>query len=153
MDFNQIKELISIVNASEFRNFELSNEGTAIKMSKNTTESSAPIAPVVPQQPVVVHKDAVTEKQATPVETKEEAPVSGNVVKAPLVGTFYASASPDKPPFVSKGATVKKGDVLCIIEAMKVMNEVVSEFDGEVVEISVENEAVVEFGQKLFTIR
>ena len=75
------------------------------------------------------------------------------VVKSPMVGTFYASSAPDKDPFVKVGDKVKKGQVLCIVEAMKLMNEIESEFDGEIVEICVENEEVVEYGKPLFKIK
>ena len=80
-------------------------------------------------------------------------PVNGNTITAPLVGTFYASAAPDKPPFVTVGSQVKEGDVVCIIEAMKVMNEVISPYNGTVQKILVENEEVVGYGQPLFLIR
>lgn len=83
---------------------------------------------------------------------KEEAP-AGNIVKAPIVGTFYAAASPDEPPFAKVGDTVKKGDVLMIIESMKLMNEVTSDFDGVVEEIYVSNGEAVEYDQPLMRIR
>lgn len=79
--------------------------------------------------------------------------VSGNVVKSPIVGTFYAAASPEKPPFVTVGQQVKKGDVLMIIESMKLMNEVQSEFDGTVAEILVKNGEAVEFDQPIMVIK
>ena len=87
---------------------------------------------------------------AAPATKTED--LSGNIVKAPLVGTFYISSGPGKEAFAPVGKKVKKGDVLCIIEAMKIMNEVVSDFDGEVKEILVENEQLVEYGQPLFRI-
>lgn len=76
-----------------------------------------------------------------------------NVVKSPMVGTFYSRSSPDKEPYVKIGSNVKKGDTLCIVEAMKLMNEIESEFDGEIVEILVRNEQMVEYGQALFKIK
>ncbi len=78
--------------------------------------------------------------------------ISGNVVKSPIVGTFYAAPAPDKPPFVTVGTSVKKGDVLFIIESMKLMNEVTSEFDGTVAEILIQNGTVVEYGQPILRI-
>lgn len=90
---------------------------------------------------------------ATPAAPEAETSVTGNEVTAPIVGTFYASPSPDKDAFVKVGDTVKKGDVLFIIESMKLMNEIQSEFEGEVVDICVENGAPVEFGQKIMVIR
>lgn len=81
-----------------------------------------------------------------------EAPVSGNIVTSPIVGTFYASPSPDKPAFVKPGDTVNAGDVVCIIESMKLMNEINSEFSGKVAEIYVKDGQAVEYGQKLMRI-
>ena len=97
--------------------------------------------------------------QAGPLQTEVsfqeagEIVLSGNVVKSPLVGTFYNAPSPDAETFVKVGDTVKKGQVLGIVEAMKLMNEIESEFDGTVEQILVENEEVVEYGQPLFVIR
>lgn len=87
-------------------------------------------------------------------DTQAAAPtLSGNVVKSPIVGTFYSAASPDKPAFVTVGKKVKKGDVLFVIESMKLMNEIQSEFDGEVTQILVDNAQGVEYGQPIMTIK
>ena len=94
---------------------------------------------------------AMAASEAMPAERKE-AELSGSVMKSPIVGTFYASPAPDKPPYVSVGAKVKKGDVLFIIESMKLMNEVTSELDGTVSKILVENASPVEYGQPILTI-
>ena len=89
-----------------------------------------------------------------PVEVKsEEKKIEGNVVKSPMVGTFYSKSSPSADAFVKKGCKVKKGDTLCIIEAMKLMNEIESEYDGEIVEILASDEDMVEYGQPLFIIK
>jgi len=85
--------------------------------------------------------------------TMAEEEIEFAVVKSPIVGTFYRSAEPGAPPFVEIGATVKKGQVLCIIEAMKLMNEIDSEYDGDVVNIYVENGQPVQYGERLFAIR
>lgn len=161
MTYNDIKELINIIDNSKLTNFELSMDNVSVKMSKNGKEF-APIAevPVMPvaapvatpvsvpvQTPVVAATE--TEEVVTEEKTKE---ISGNVVKSPIVGTFYSSTSPGKPPIVSKGDKVSKGDVLCIVEAMKVMNEITSDFDGEILDILVENGQLVEFGEPLFVI-
>ncbi|MBD5146569.1 MAG: acetyl-CoA carboxylase biotin carboxyl carrier protein [Ruminococcus sp.] len=93
-------------------------------------------------------------QQPAPQTAQAEAPaVSGNVVKSPIVGTFYAASAPDKPPFVTVGQQVKKGDVIMIIESMKLMNEVQSEFDGTVAEILVKNGEAVEFDQPIMIIK
>ena len=154
MNFNEIKELIGIVNDSELKYFQLNTGDVNMSMSKsdniqlgeNKQISSAPIQ---------------YEETVKPVQSKEESePVSetkteikeGNIIKSPIVGTFYESLKPGSPAFKKKGDMVKKGEVVCIIEAMKIMNEITSEFDGIVDEILVSNEQVVEFGQPLFRI-
>lgn len=88
-----------------------------------------------------------------PVQQQQQTAADGNVVKAPLVGTFYAASAPDKPPFVTVGTQVKKGDILMIIESMKLMNEVQSDFDGVVSEILVSNGQAVEFDQPIMIIK
>lgn len=93
------------------------------------------------------------EQLSVETEPVESSKLTGNIVKSPLVGTFYAAPSEDAPAFVKAGDKVKKGQVLAIVEAMKLMNEIESDFDGEVVEIYVENGQQVEYGQPLFSIR
>ena len=100
---------------------------------------------IVQSQPVV---EKTEKKQES--ETKEE---QGNIVKSPMVGTFYLRPDPNSAPYVEVGKTVKKGDVLCIIEAMKLMNEIESEFDGTIAEILVKDGEMVEYGKPLFRIR
>lgn len=161
MTYNDIKELINIIDNSKLTNFELSMDNVSVKMSKNGKEfapvAEVPVAPVpapvatpvsVPVQTPVAPATE-TEEVVAEEKTKE---ISGNIVKSPIVGTFYSSTSPGKPPIVSKGNKVSKGDVLCIVEAMKVMNEITSDFDGEVLDILVENGQLVEFGEPLFVI-
>ena len=153
MEFQEIKELIALIDQSSLRSFSLSNNGAIIAMSKNdgplteAAPSSAPAAPLA--------AEPVSSGAAVPQESAASAPQpkpQGQEVTAPLVGTFYASGAPDKPPFVTVGSKVESGDVLCIIEAMKVMNEVVSPYGGTVLEIYAQNEEVVGFGQPLFLI-
>lgn len=147
MNIEEVKELIALINDSDIKNFELTLDNATVRISK--TDGVMPSAPV---------QAAPASAPAAPVQTETPAPApkaeakGGNIVKAPIVGTFYESAGPGKPVFAPVGSKVKKGDVLCIIEAMKIMNEVVSEFDGEVAEVMVENEQLVEFGQPLFRI-
>lgn len=156
MTYQDVKELIHMINESDFVNFELVMDTVSLKMSK-----CAPVAPIeinaeaVTKVPVI--QEASADKSMMPeaasIITKESVTeVEGNLVKSPIVGTFYASTNPDKPPIVSKGSKVKKGDILCIVEAMKIMNEIVSDCDGEVVEILAENGQLVEYGQPLFRI-
>lgn len=120
--------------------------------AKLTLKAKKPCPPpmggmIAPMAPVAAPAPAQT---AAPAAAPQ---VSGNVVKSPIVGTFYAAASPEKPPFVTVGQQVKKGDVLMIIESMKLMNEVQSEFDGTVAEILVKNGEAVEFDQPIMVIK
>ena len=147
MDFEQIIELIDYVSASELSSFHYENGDTKISMKAgkkvvlgtNTTEKNA--------EPIILKEDTVTTGQ----QEKKVEP-EGKIIKSPLVGTFYAAPAEDAPAFVSVGDTVKKGQVVAIVEAMKLMNEIESEFDGTVKEILVKNEQMVEFGQPMFVI-
>lgn len=157
MDFNQVKELIQLVNSSDLAYFEYTIDGAHIKMDKSLNRSSneggAQGNKIAEEQLKVVEKvDRVIEYENTTVEKKEE-DLSGVYVKSPMVGTFYNSPSPDKKPFIEVGKKVNKGDTLCIVEAMKLMNEIESEFSGEVIKVLVENGDMVEYGQPLFLIR
>lgn len=156
MDCKTIQELIKAVSESPLTTFEYEQNGTKLVMKKENTIVSGNNA-VVYSQPVVETVAPVSVPVAEPVkevvaETKTEV-VDGQKVIAPMVGTFYASSAPDKPAYVKVGDKVKKGQVLCIIEAMKLMNEIESTVDGEVVEILVNNEDMVEYGQELFVIK
>jgi acetyl-CoA carboxylase biotin carboxyl carrier protein len=152
MDQKLIKSLIKMLDDSTINEIEIEEEGTYIRLVKNAEQVVMP-ATAVAQAPVAPFA------QATQVQVSNEAPaetstpvVAGNVIEAPLVGTFYGASSPDAAPFVKVGDTVKSGDVVCIIESMKVMNEITSSFDGVVKEIKVNNEDLVEFGQALIVI-
>lgn len=119
-----------------------------------TLKSKKPCPPPpmggMPMMPAMGMPAAAPAQDSAPAAAPQ---VSGNVVKSPIVGTFYAAASPDKPPFVTVGQQVKKGDVLMIIESMKLMNEVQSDFDGTVAEILVKNGEAVEFDQPIMIIK
>ena len=134
MELANILELIHAVSDSDLTEFNLQDDTLNISMSKEKT--------IVQQMAVHVESvNAVNDEVQT-----------GSVVKSPLVGTYYAASSPENPPFVKVGDKVSKGQVLGIVEAMKLMNEIESEFDGTVKEILVENEQMVEFGQPMFVI-
>lgn len=126
-------------------------DGIKISMKKEDGKKlSAPVPAVTPQAQPPMN---IIQAQA-PVEVKNEEPkVQGNIVKSPMVGTFYSKSSPTAEAFVKIGSKVKKGDTLCIIEAMKLMNEIESEFDGEIVEILANDDEMVEYGQALFVIK
>ncbi len=152
MDFEQIKELINMVNNSELRELQLSLNGTSISMSKN----DGALKPVKilekdsEKNDIEEHDNRFIQEEKQEIHNVEAK--SGNIIKSPIVGIFYASAKPSSPALKSKGDKVKKGEVVCIIEAMKIMNEITSDYDGTIEEIFVENEQVVEFGQPLFMI-
>lgn len=148
MEFENLLTLIKAVSDSELTEFHYEEKDTSIRFIKDTPAKGVVIpveAPVV-QSPVLPAAAAV---EAAGTETVPE----GNIVKSPLVGTFYVAPAEDAEPFVTEGSQVKKGQTLGIVEAMKLMNEIESEFEGTVVEILAENGQMVEFGQPLFRIK
>ena len=156
MDYQQILELVKEVSKAGLTNFEYTEGHIRIAMSCPQPEEKI----VVPASNLVLQEaagaGANTVETAAPAQQEPEQIAEekgGNVVKSPLVGTFYAAPSEDAQPFVKVGDTVKKGQTLAIVEAMKLMNEIESEFDGVVTEILVENEDNVEYGQPLFRIQ
>ncbi|HFI0345250.1 TPA: acetyl-CoA carboxylase biotin carboxyl carrier protein [Streptococcus suis] len=158
MNITEIKDLMSQFDQSSLREFSYSNAGETLHFSKNQQATAAPspiveasLAPVAPASPAPVL--AVETSEPAPVEASSALAAEGVVVESPLVGVAYLSPAPDKPAFVAVGDTVKKGQTLMIIEAMKVMNEVPADRDGVVTEILVANQDVVEFGQGLVRIK
>ena len=148
MDLRKLKTLIDLVSESNISELEIAEADGKVRIVK----ASAQAAPAAPPAP---HSTAFT--LAPPLErTSAEAPVAaaptGNVVKSPMVGTFYRSASPGSEPFIEIGSAVKVGDPICIIEAMKIMNEIEADAAGTIREILCENGQAVEFGQPLFVI-
>ena len=162
MNLNEIKDLMAQFDQSSLREFSYKNGTDELQFSKNEARiaSEAP-AQVVPA-PAAVVASPVVSAPSTPVESAvEEAPApaettvapEGDVVESPLVGVAYLAAGPDKPAFVTVGDSVKKGQTLVIIEAMKVMNEIPAPKDGVITEILVSNEEMVEFGKGLVRIK
>ncbi|HFI0796256.1 TPA: acetyl-CoA carboxylase biotin carboxyl carrier protein [Streptococcus suis] len=158
MNITEIKDLMSQFDQSSLREFSYSNAGETLHFSKNQQATAAPspiveapLAPVTPTSPAPVL--AVETSEPAPAEASSSPVAEGAVVESPLVGVAYLSPAPDKPAFVAVGDTVKKGQTLMIIEAMKVMNEVPADRDGVVTEILVANQDVVEFGQGLVRIK
>lgn len=157
MNITEIKDLMSQFDQSSLREFSYSNAGETLHFSKNqqaiaapSPKVEAPLAPVAPANPAV---PAAETSEPAPAEVSVSPVAEGAVVESPLVGVAYLSPSPDKPAFVAVGDTVKKGQTLMIIEAMKVMNEVPADRDGVVTEILVANQDVVEYGQGLVRIK
>lgn len=148
MEYEKIKQLMEDMGNSKLTSIDIDfPDGTKISMKKE--EKQVVVENVSTKQSVNVEKVQTTQKIEEKVETVED----GNVVKSPMVGTFYSKPSPDSDSYVKVGQRVKKGDVLCIIEAMKLMNEIESEFEGEVIEILVKDEDTVEYGKPLFVIK
>ena len=144
MEYEQIKKLMEDMGNSKLTEVELEfADGTKLSMKKDTSN----VAQIIPTtvSNTVVEKITHTEQNEQIEET--------NIVKSPMVGTFYSRPAPDKVAFVHIGSKVKKGDVLCIIEAMKLMNEIESEYDGEIVEILVKENEIVDYGKPLFRLK
>lgn len=155
MQIKEIREMIRLVSQSGLSVFEMENDGFRIRMENGTSgvaTDQAHVSQVSSNQAVEALQADRVDTTHTATEESLKAQVTGTPVKAPLVGVFYESPSPDKPAYVKVGDRVAKGDVLCIIEAMKVMNEITAEKDGVIKQILVENEQLVEYGQELFTI-
>ncbi|PWJ49378.1 acetyl-CoA carboxylase biotin carboxyl carrier protein [Faecalicatena contorta] len=152
MKIEQILQLVESVSSSTLTEFKYEEDGVKLSLKK-TTEGQFQTVPVIQTQAV----QAVQPVQAIPTETGEtpaaDKVIDGKVMKSPLVGTFYAAPSENAEPFVKVGDSVKEGQVLAIVEAMKLMNEIDSDFSGIVAEILVENGAPVEYGQPLFVIK
>ena len=164
MDFEKIKEVMQSLNNSNLMDFELKlNDGFYLRMNKYNSQPTTQNIINSKEQPIINTANSSTtptinniaENISEPItiipEAKQEVK-EGNIIASPIVGTFYSSSSPTKPAYVKVGDKVKKGDVLCIIEAMKVMNEITSQYSGEIVEIFVNNEDMVEYNQPLFRI-
>jgi len=152
---DEIKEIITALDNSSVTEVELTcGNGEKIKLKKRSEVKLVAAEPIeVPAAPMVIPAaPAAPTAPATPVA--EAAPVAeGKEIKSPMVGVFYVAASPDSDPYVQVGQAVKKGDTLCIIEAMKLMNEINAEESGVITEICVKNGDLVQFGQPLFKIK
>src|SRR5262249_49922089 len=166
MDLDQIKQILDLVREHELSEFEIEHEGLRLKIRKDANGAHlvslpSPVVPAVvmpsaanvPASPPPVVASAAAVPTPAASDAGADAEIELAVVKSPIVGTFYRSPEPGAPSFVEVGSTVKKGQVLCIIEAMKLMNEIDSEYDGEVVNIYVENGQPVQYGERLFAIR
>ena len=158
MDLREIQKLIKMVESADISEFEIKEEGNKIRISKNVSANSNQETHIIPTMmpqmqvpmaaaPAVVQGAEVA--PSTPVPEKKDNIIE---VRSPMVGTFYRSTGPDSDPYTDLNKTVKSGDVLCIVEAMKLMNEIETEFAGKVVEILVENAQPVEYNQVLFLI-
>ena len=158
MDLDTLKQILNLVREHELSELEVEQDGLRLKIRKDSAVVVAPPLAVPSRSPeVAVSSPAVPTLSAPASSTvgleNAEAEIELAVVKSPIVGTFYRSPEPGAPSFVEVGTSVKKGQVLCIIEAMKLMNEIDSEYDGEIVNVYVESGQPVQYGERLFAIR
>ena len=150
MNVDEIEQLLDLMQEHRLSELELEREGVRLRVKKAYDAASHSIDAPRAEPPVTVPAPTVT-----PTPTPEVAAESSDltIVTSPIVGTFYRAPDPSEPPFVEVGDTVKKGQVVCIIEAMKLMNEIDSEYEGELVDVYVENGQPVQFGERLFGLR
>jgi acetyl-CoA carboxylase biotin carboxyl carrier protein len=157
MTLDEIKQLIEFIKGHDLSEFELEQDGVKVRIKSGHNHHAA----AVPQQaamPIVSAAPAAQPVPATAMTPAAQAAADDDggelcIVKSPIVGTFYRAAEPGAKDFVSVGDTVRKGQVLCIIEAMKLMNEIDSEYDGEITSIYIENGQAVQYGERLFAIK
>ncbi|HPW18329.1 MAG TPA: acetyl-CoA carboxylase biotin carboxyl carrier protein [Candidatus Aminicenantes bacterium] len=152
IDYDEVRRLVALLEEKNLSVFELEIEGLKIKIGRN---ASAPAAPALVQTPAAPAPAINGAAAAAAAEAQVQAAAAAaglRLIFSPMVGTFYRAPDPTAAPFVDIGDTVKKGQTLCIIEAMKLMNEIEADVDGTVAEIFAENAKPVEFGQKLFAI-
>lgn len=146
MNIKEIKEMITLMNENNLTELEIEKEGMRIKLRKAGQGE-------VQGGPFIIEKEVMRDKSLSSQAAGLEAPVSKTVeIKSPMVGTFYRAPSPETSAYVEIGQTIEPGQVICIIEAMKLMNEIKSEIRGRITDILVENAEPVEFGQPLFLV-
>jgi acetyl-CoA carboxylase biotin carboxyl carrier protein len=159
VDISDLKEILRILEAQDITEFELEQDGVKLRVCRHATHPGAPSVvthlplPAAAASPVPSGAGPAPASAEAAVAAPAEAAADGTVLKSPIVGTFYRSPDPNAGPFVSVGDRVKVGQVLCIIEAMKLMNEIEAEMAGEVVKVHPENGQPVQYGDPLFTIR
>ena len=156
MELDEIRKILELMREHDLAEFELEGENTKLRLRKHAapTWSAGPVMPQMPYSaPPVVAAPPASAPSPTHVLTPESEDVDLAIVKSPIVGTFFRAAEPGAKPFADLGQMVRKGQVLCIIEAMKLMNEINAECDGEVVRVYVENGQAVQYGERLFAVK
>ena len=148
MDLRKLKKLIDLVEESGISELELTEGEEKVRISRALMHGAAPVAHYMAQVPQAQQAPQTAPVTAAPAVTE----IEGHIIKSPMVGTFYRSSSPDAKPFIDVGSTVAVGDTLCIIEAMKLLNEIECDFAGVIKKILVENGQPVEYGEPLFVI-
>ncbi len=147
MNIKEIRELIELIERSNIEEFEMERSGVRIRISKSVT------GPVVTQAPIVVETPSTVSSEKIQTEETPEKEEANHIFTAPIVGTFYLTPKPDAEPFVKPGDHVTESTVLCVIEAMKIFNQIECEVEGDIIRILVENGQPVEYGQPLFEIQ
>ena len=147
MDIRKVKKLIEMLESSELEEIEIHEGEESVRLVKNKTETLVTHQVQPNQLDKVVESSKPLQKPDPLIENSE-----GEVITSPMVGTFYAAASPGAKPFISVGDEIQEGDVVCIVEAMKMMNEIKSDYSGKVISVLAENSEPVEFGQALFVV-
>ena len=156
MNFDEIKQILEMMREHELSEFELERDNFKLRLRKNSAGqwsnlSAAPLAgSAAPPAPA---RSGPAGQESAPLLAAADEALDLAVVKSPIVGTFYRASEPGATPFAAVGDTVKQGQVLCIIEAMKLMNEINADCDGEVVKVYVENGQAVQYGERLFAIK
>jgi acetyl-CoA carboxylase biotin carboxyl carrier protein len=159
MDLDEIRRILDMMREHELTEFELEREGVTLRLRKNAGPQWAAHMPQMPPMTYAPPPAPAAPAVAAPSPAETAILTSANedvdlaIVKSPIVGTFYRAAEPGAPVFVDTGQPVRKGQVLCIIEAMKLMNEINAECDGELVKVYVENGQAVQYGERLFAIK
>lgn len=150
MNLKEIKEIIALMNENDLNEIEIERDGLKLKLKKSSLEAAV----AMPGTPVQYNLGKIPSPQTTqaPVPAGDSPKKNETEIKSPMVGTFYRAPSPEAPSFLEVGQTVEVGQVVCIVEAMKLMNEIKSEVRGKVKEVVVENGEPVEFGQTLFVV-
>jgi acetyl-CoA carboxylase biotin carboxyl carrier protein len=157
MDLHEIKQILDMMREHELSEFELERDNVKLRLRKNSVHEwpsgmqQMPQVTFAPAPPAAA--PAPAPEPAPPVLVAANEELDFAIVKSPIVGTFYRAAEPGAKPFIEPGQQVKKGQVLCIIEAMKLMNEINADLDGEVVKVYVENGQAVQYGERLFAIK
>ena len=147
MNIKEIKEMIALMNENNLLELEIEREGMRIRLKKISPGSEGALS-----GPIIVEKHAITPGEPRKEEKTSEVILKSVEIKAPMVGTFYRAPSPEALPYVEEGQLIEPGQIICIIEAMKLMNEIKSEIKGKIIEILLDNAEPVEFGQPMFLI-
>ena len=152
MDLRKLKKLIDLVEESGIAELELTEGEEKVKICRHNQSSQAPMQYIQQPQQIMQPAQPAPSIQDTNTDGVKTSAASGKQITSPMVGTFYRSSSPDAAPFVDIGTPIKKGDTLCIIEAMKILNEIESDQEGVIKQILIDNGQPVEFGEPLFII-